>query len=178
MSKPALRPKHDEITIERGLHALAVCNGNSRKAAKMLSDVQPKLKFTVIYEWGKKYPKRYAEIRAEVAPAIRAKVADETLALVELQIEASRKMTLRAIEKADELEARDLPGAVRNMSVAAAVGIDKAQLLNDQPTVRIAHNLPGVLKELKELGVEFIEGEAVEEAVAIEAQAQNPPTDH
>lgn len=115
--------------------------------------------------WKHRYADRYQAIREDVLPAVRAKAADEHMDLAERLMQANRQVIDRTIENTHLLEPRDLPGAARNLSVAAAVETEKAEMLNDRPTQRVSHNLSGVLKDLKNLGVEVVEGTATEEEI-------------
>lgn len=160
--------RHDEITIERALIALAATNGSPTKASALLAEGGVRVDKSSIREWKRKYPDRYTALRAEVLPAVRTQAADEHMELAAMQMEVNRKIVRRMSDEVDELPVKELPGASRNMSVSSGVETDKAQLLNDQPTSRVAHNLPGVLKELKEMGIEFGVEAVVEDAEVVE----------
>jgi hypothetical protein len=146
--------RKDEITLERGLMALAERNGNSRKAAKDLKADGIEVCFQTLWNWSRQYEDRYQAIRAQVLPKIRAKAADQHMDLAQRLMKAESEMVDQLQKKIPDIEPRDLPGSIRNTAVSAAVHTEKAQLLNDQPTQRVSIDLPATLKELKSLGVD------------------------
>lgn len=160
------KPEATELDIERGLLALAHSSGNAKAALRFLkADKRNKFIFgeRALYAWRQRYPDRYEELRREVTPQVREQAAEEHMEMAAALTEANRKMVKRTIKEVDQIPARDLPTANRNLSVAAATEIDKAEMLRDRPTIRVQHELTGILAELKSQGVEFIDGEAVEE---------------
>jgi hypothetical protein len=153
-----------EWVVERGLMALAIHNGNSRRARDFLAKDGIKIAYQTLQAWARqRYPDRYQALREDILPKVRAKAADEHMDLAERLMRTNRKLLDRLHENVDEIKPGELAGAVRNMSVSAAVETEKAQLLNDQPTSRVATNMPGLLKELKGMGVEVIDAELVGE---------------
>jgi hypothetical protein len=171
--EPKRKPESQtpEPIVERGLMAMGACNGNSRKAAALLAADGIKLHHTVLWSWARKiHIERYAEIRAQVLPQIRAQAADEHMDLAERMMEVNGLMVDRLKAEHERVPTKELPGGIRNLSVAGAVETEKAQLLNDQPTQRVATNMPGLLKELKDMGIEFVDGEVVGEEDVTEAE--------
>lgn len=141
--------------IELGLIAVARHNGNTRKAAKELEAGGHPIPRQTLYNWvSRQYKDEYLEIREKVLPFVRAHAADRHMAMAESLAKANEKIVSRLSANVDEIPPRDLPGAARNLSVATAVETEKAEMLNDQPTHRVAIDLQGTLAELKSLGVE------------------------
>lgn len=170
------RGRYTTAEIERGLTELAACNGNSRAAEENLREAGMRIDHATLWQWQRKtYPDRYEEIRADQLPRIREQAADEHMALAAQQMEVNGLVLKRLKDNVNELAPRDLPGAVRNLSVSAAVETEKAQLLNDQPTSRVASDLPGLLKEIKSMGVDpevVLEAEVVSEEDVTESDEQ------
>jgi hypothetical protein len=161
--------------IERGLLAVAAYSGNTRKASAFLKNTDGfDVPHQTLWRWARReHVERYEAIRAEVLPHVRAQAADEHMEIAEMQMEANRKIVTRLSANVDELPVKELPGASRNMSVGAAVETEKAQLLNDQPTQRVATDLPGLLKEIKSMGIDpktVLEGQVVSEEDVPQAQ--------
>lgn len=157
------RPSYGDEQIERGLVAVAHSNGNTRLAARELAEGGLEIDQGTLWRWKtKQHVERYERIQAEVLPRIRARAAEQYMDASERQMKVAMQMTDRLAAEVDEIPARDLPGGIRNVVTGGAVAIDKAQLLNDQPTQRISIDLAGTLAELKKLGVEVIDGDAEE----------------
>ena len=155
--------------------AMAIHNGNSRRARDFLAQDGIKLSHQTLREWAtKRHVERYAAIRADYLPQMRAQAADEHMDLAERAMQNNALILDRLSANVGELPVKELPGAARNMAVTAGVHTEKAQLLNDQPTQRVAIDLKGTLKELKSMGVEFVEGtvESEEDVVAIGEKAE------
>lgn len=162
MTEIAEKPKREveaytTADIERALTEVAACNGNVRQAEANL-DADPDARAvpkSTLHEWKTRHHvERYAAIRAEQLPKIREQAADQHMALAQRSMEVEDDLLALLAAKKDELPARDLAGAIRNLSVDSGVHTQNAQLLNDQPTERRAIDLPGTLQELKSLGVE------------------------
>lgn len=153
--------------VERCLMAVAAHMGNCNKAEEMLAEDGIAINKATLWRWSRKqHAERYAEIRAQALPLIRAQAADEHIELAKLSMEAERLIAERLATKVDEIPARDLAGAGRNLAVSAGVHTQNAQLLNDQPTQRVSVDLAGTLKELKAMGVDpqqILDAEVVEE---------------
>jgi transposase-like protein len=84
--------------------------------------------------WKKTYATRYEEIRSEILPRIQAKMAvdAEDAALRQAELEAIlEEQLLRGVA---DLSPKDAAGALRNVSTAKAINVDKSQLLRGNPT--------------------------------------------
>lgn len=146
--------------VTRALTAVAYANGNTAKAARDLAEESFIEKGFVIddsllWRWKSEvHIEEYERIRQTILPQIRRQAGDEHLDLASRQMAVNRQILERLGKEVDDLPAKELPGASRNMSVGAAVETQKAQLLHEQPTERRAVDLPSMLKELQSLGVE------------------------
>ena len=159
--------------IEKGLLAVAYWNGNTRKAAAMLQESDPPLQINhaTLYYWVRNnHAQTYERIRQELAPKVQARAAEEHSALAAKQIAVSGEMTERLSRKSHHIPARDLPGAIRNLSTAAAIHEDKTDLLRGEPGRREAQKSATEL--LRGLAIKLgkdpkqIEGTAEEEPQA------------
>lgn len=156
--KSRTRMAKQEADIERGLMAMAVHNGNSRKARDFLAQGGIKVGHQTLREWAlEKHVERYEAIRAEYLPKLRARAAEQHMDLARLANEANAKVIERLSKEIDEIPTRDLPGASRNLAVTAAVNTEKGLLLDGEPTSRVTVNFDGLVNELKGLGVEVID---------------------
>lgn len=164
--------------IETGLAAMAIWHGNRRQAARVLREAGTEIPESTLKEWVKAYPERYAELQAEIVPRVREKLAQQ-FEVIGLR---SAEITLKSLDRFDdqlhELPARDLAGAIRNLSTAGAIGVDKASLLRGLPTeIRQNDSAEDVMKRLqaKHPGM-FIEGSA-EEMTEAEVVGSSPEGD-
>jgi hypothetical protein len=174
-TKPG-RPSYTDAEVERGLLAVADASGNTRIAAAFLAEDGLTIDDSTLWRWSRKsHAKRYERIRAEVLPKVRAQAADQHMDLAKMQMDVTRRLTERLAREVDEVPARDLPGGIRNLSTAAAVETDKAQLLGGEPTIRIERSADQVLRALAARGMFFpqaFDGHAEEENASQPAALQ------
>lgn len=166
--KGVRKPKKSEREIERGLLALAECNGNSRKASELLVEDDIELHPTTLQRWSTDgHAQRYEEIRAEVLPKVRRKAADEHRRLAEKANEVNELLLARLKAEAKDLPVRDLSPAARNMSVSSSIHTEKSELLDGLPTeIRGGEkDAASVLRKLSGRGLKFEAMERVREVV-------------
>lgn len=122
------RPTYDPAMVERGLLALAECNGNGRKAERLLKEDGVSIDRTTLYNWrnGEKHAEQYERIMAEVVPKVRRKASEEHMALSERCMEAEHLVLERFIDEVPNLDKRDLSTGIRNLSTSSAIHVDKA----------------------------------------------------
>ena len=164
------RTSYTEEEIERGLVATALASGNTRLAAEILAREGLPIPRSTLQSWVRRiHPQRYEEVRARELPRLREFLAEKHTAAAERYLRLEQRVADRIEDTLEEIPARDLPGASRNLAVSGAVHLDKAQLLRDQPTTVVQHrSIEEVERELRAHGVEIIDGfseevEAVEE---------------
>ena len=169
------RSSYSVEQIEAGLAAMAMWHGNSRQASRVLKEAGLEIPHTTLVEWPKAYPERFQELREQVVPQVREKLAQ----MFEVAGMRGAELTIKTMEqfaeKADTLDTRDLPGAIRNISTAAAISVDKSSLLRGLPTeIRQNDSAEDVLKRLqaKHPGM-FVEGSA-EEIPSVEVVGSSP----
>ncbi len=68
-------------------------------------------------------------------PRLKAEMADEHSALAHRGMEVEHKLLDRLEAEADDIPARDLPGAIRNVGVGAGIHTDKARDLRGDPSM-------------------------------------------
>jgi hypothetical protein len=71
--------------VERGLVALALCSGNSRRAARLLEDRGLPIPRSTLKQWPDLYPDHYSAVQAQVLPELKARLAEEHTALADLE---------------------------------------------------------------------------------------------
>jgi len=148
--------------VEHGLLVLAECNGNFHRAAGILEEQGLRISQDTLRCWmkgrlkGGRYAKRYEEIRAEVLPKIQERAAERHMELADKAMDVELLIAERLKEKVKHIEARDLPGAQRNVATTSAVHVDKALLLRGEPTeIHGQKDISGTLRKLKARGWDF-----------------------
>lgn len=162
--------KHTAEQIETALVVLALESGNVGRARKKLAETKLFDKVppaSTIGRWPETYRERYAEIRSEVAPKIKARLADTHTDLAE-RLASLEHATIDELEtEIAELSGKDKAALLRNVAIAGAVHVDKAQLLKGEATAIVKRELPEIFRALAAKGV-VIEGVAEE--------VPNPPS--
>ena len=137
--------------IEAGLTAMAIWHGNSRQASRVLGEAGIEVPPTTLILWKNTHTERYAELTEQIVPQVREKLAQQ----FEVIGMRSAELTLDTLEQfSDEvknLPARDLAGAIRNLSTAGAIGVDKASLLRGMPTeIRKTENVSDLVERVQQ----------------------------
>lgn len=161
--------------IEKALIALAMESSNPIRGARLLKkgtagDKWPHYPATqTIVKWQALYSDRYNEIRAEVVPVVKARLADVHTDLAQSLAELEGRTLASLDGELDELTAKDRINLVRNAAIAGAIHVDKAQLLRGEATHIVRRELPEIIRALQAKGV-TIDGEAIE----VEADGPDP----
>lgn len=155
--------------IERALMAVAYANGSCTHASRELAEQGFDLNPKTLWSWKENLHRDlYKEMQEECLPKIRNDAAERHME----HADAAQAVKLEAIAilkgKLHELPPRDLPGAIRNLGVTAAVDRDKARDLRGEATLVTGtdkRNLKDVLRALKGKGlnVDVVDAEVVSE---------------
>lgn len=154
--------------IHACLSAMAICSGHRKRAVDLLAEQGIVIAPATLDGWCKrsKLPE-YERVRQEVAPILKAQMADMHQELAQTAGELEREALLKLKERleADEIETRDLHGVARTAAIATGIHGEKHLLYSGQPTQIVQRDATEVLRELEAMGYrpELIEGEAVEE---------------
>jgi hypothetical protein len=140
--------------VERGLVAVALCSGNSRRAARLLEDQDTPIPRGTLERWKADRADTYERVREDVTPRLKAMLAEEHTDLARAQMDTARKLLTRLDEEAEELPARDLPTAIRNLDVGTGIHTDKSRDLRGEATV-VRHETVDVANLLKALQARF-----------------------
>lgn len=102
--------------------------GTLRDAAAAIADDRehfPDLRPTreTLRVWQRDMPELWAQTREEIGPIIEAETVDQARGIVELATQKEREL-LQALD-VSALDARDIPGALRNISTTKALQHDK-----------------------------------------------------
>lgn len=142
MATLALQVPDEALAKPRAFLALALASGNVARASEACGVPE-----TTLRRWLVKDAAEYERVRTEVAPKLEAVILNDLRGFV---LEASRvkavalQKTLEALE-ADAIPQRDLPGALRNITTAEAISVDKIMVLSGRPTSVVEHRSLGQL---------------------------------
>lgn len=155
---------------QRAFLALALAGGNAARAAAGLDVGERSLQ-----RWRRSHAEEYERVRRELAPQLEAVAVSEAYERVlELgRLEALVAAKLEAAVEAGEIPARDLPGALRNITTSKAINVDKILALSGRPTQVVEHrSATDIVRRLAALG-------AVTDASVVELPAPEsaPPTE-
>ena len=145
---------------EQALTAIVLSGDNCTRAQESLAAAGIDIPRQTINQWKLKYPERLEEIRILKAPALEERQAR----MAEQVADAAAHVTMDLIERtqksADDLSAKDLPGAARNMATVYGIATEKGLLHRQKPTAITAHDYSSAVKGLERMGL--IEGSAEE----------------
>ena len=162
------RPTYDPAMVERGLLALAECNGNGRKAERLLKEDGLEIDFTTLYRWRNKlHVEQYERVQAEVMPKVRRRAVEDHMALSERYMEAEHLVLDRFVEEVPNLDKRDLSTGARNLSTSGAIHIDKA--VDKLGQGDLSTPPLDVVSVLRKLGGRGMRVEATERVVTLES---------
>jgi hypothetical protein len=159
--------KHTAEQIEAALVVIAMESGNVGRARKFLQEQgvfgEDKVPLrSTLARWPETYSERYAEIRAEVVPKLKARLADVHTDLAQRLAELESKAIDDLDANLDELSAKDKANLIRNSAIAGGIHQDKAAVLRGEASSIIGHReLPEIVRALAAKGV-VIEGTAEE----------------
>lgn len=167
--KPHPFAKHTAEQIEASLICIAMESGNVGRARKLIKeqgvfgDEKIPLRSTLA-RWPETYSERYAEIRAEIVPKLKARLADVHTDLAQRLAELESQTIDDLNANLDELSAKDKANLLRNAAVAGGIHQDKAAVLRGEASSIVGHRqLPEIMRALAAKGVQVIEAEVVEE---------------
>jgi hypothetical protein len=161
MAGKRLAPRFSEEEIDLGLATVALFSGNTRRASAALKEHGLKVSQATLYKWkAHRYVERYDEIYKRGLPLRDARTAQRFEEITEAAADATQRLidrTDQALHE-NEIPARDLPGAARNMATAAAISVDKALLMRGRPTQIVERqDAAPLLRKLEALGVATLE---------------------
>jgi hypothetical protein len=166
---------YPEERVELGLRTLALCGGNTRRAARILEADGNRIPQSTLHRWrDHTYARRYLEIRNETQAEIGQEIADHAMEIAgranEVEEQLIDKMAAH-VEDVPVEDSKDLANVARGFASVAQgrdLALRNANLLREKPTaITRLENPSELLRELELLGVvkrrEAITVEPVEE---------------
>lgn len=128
--------EQDEIRL--GLLYLAKAAGREREASRRLKRERGlTIPHTTLTGWkNRSHPELYADILRQNEQVRREEMAEEVIAVNQKELHAANLSVDRLITalENDEIAAKDLPKALRDVKLSFGIGTDKANVLLDRPT--------------------------------------------
>jgi hypothetical protein len=141
MADKSVAKRYSVEEIDRALSAVAYFNGNTRSAAKALTEQGVTVPRSTLRNWITTHQDRYEKLRADLIPRVHERVAEKHLELADAQMEASWEFLQRLLKEKNNIPPRDLSTVQRNLDVGSGVHTDKALVLRGQGAPAIAVNL-------------------------------------
>lgn len=150
--------EYTEEEIDRGLLAVAVHRGNTRRAEASLAETDRPIPRSTLLKWAtKSRVDRYMELQKRILPQLRAQMAQDQEELVFNYSRAEMLAVGRALEKLqgeEDISLKDLAGSAKNFSIGKGVAGEKSLLFRGDATQIVEHrDLNDLAKGLKRLGV-------------------------
>lgn len=135
---------YDAEEINTALTALAFYQGNARRTSKELkSKFGLDINHSTLGRWkNSTYLDKYRQMVDSLDEKLAAQSSEIAYNLAQIEGKIARNLN----DKVDELAARDLPGALRNVSTSRAISIDKSMALRQKP--QVVHQHRGGAEEL------------------------------
>lgn len=146
-----------EEEVARGLQAVALHRGNTRRASAQLKSMGAPIPRATLQEWKRRHVAEYERARRDVEDRIWAQTAEEHLQVTQQALKATGK----AVEKMEErLRDDDVKGAntaasaARNAATVAGICNDKAAAAHGRPTeIPAAPDVGATIAALARMGV-------------------------
>jgi hypothetical protein len=163
---------YSEEEVARGLQALALHQGNTRRAARFLEKQGHPIPRSTLKSWLTTRAEDYERARVIVRDRVWEATAEQHQALVLKAIKASSAATEAAeaaVKDGDAKTANSYASASRNLATTVGISNDKASAAHGRPTeIAQPPNPDEILRKLAQLGlvveVAPIDAEVVEEA--------------
>jgi hypothetical protein len=149
---------------ETALLAYVLCSGNRIRAAELCAEQGLNVPNQTIYRWAthSEIP-RLERIRAEIAPKLKAQMAEmhQGLAVSAAEIEAKAIGQLDERLDGETVSAKDLSAVMQRAAIAGGIHGEKHLLYSGQPTAIVRRDFDQIKRELKDKGI-VLDGTAVE----------------
>jgi hypothetical protein len=176
------RFSYTDEEINRGLTAVALCSGNTRRAEHMLCEQGLAIDHKRLWAWQNlNFPTEYEIIKDQVVPQVYAGIAQSSEALAQRQADLEEKLTDEVEAALPHMKPGELSTALRNVTVSKAVNIDKASLIRGRPSVITEdHTIEATLRALSrympEVGNSALAKSVVAEDVEVVTLADTGPS--
>jgi len=147
--------RHSDDEVNLALKLIVLNGGRLKNAAEQLQDEGFAIHRNTLRDWrDKAFPRRFAQIRHELAPQVTEDIAARSLERA-LEADAAEQEYIKAaVDRLGEVDATHLAKNALALANAKANNIHSAQLLRDKPTQIVeTRNPEEMVAVLERLGV-------------------------
>jgi hypothetical protein len=152
---------YPEELVQLGLRTLALCGGNTRRAAQILEADGNRIPQSTLHRWrDHTHARRYLEIRNEMQAEIGQEIADHAMEIAGQANEVEEQLIAKMAANVDDLpieNSKDMANAARSFASVAQgrdLALRNANLLREKPTkISRVENPAELIRELEALGV-------------------------
>ena len=143
---------YTETDYQLGMRCLALCGGNTTRAAKQMEQAGRPVPKDTLRDWKDK--PRYQEVLTEMRAEIGEQTANEASEIAGLATQVEKKLIEGLQNSLHDLEARELANAALKMAQAKEINVRTSRLLRDQPdSITEIRDPADILAELRHLGL-------------------------
>jgi hypothetical protein len=152
---------YPEELVQLGLRTLALCGGNTRRAARLLEADGNRIPQSTLHRWRESvHARRYLELRNEMQAQIGQQIADHAMEIAGRANEVEEQLIARMAARVDDVpveDSKDLANFARGFASVAQgrdLALRNANLLREKPTsIERIENPAEIIRELEALGV-------------------------
>lgn len=160
------------VALKNGSMSAAVNEVNERREAEGKKPIA----LRTMQEYRQRNRELYEKVRKDVVESVRQSAAERHMEAADVAMEVEYELTQRLKRHVEDIDPRDLPGAIRNAATSAGIHRDKALALTGdaQGGVNISLNMGELLRNLAAKGTPLYnaEGKRVSVEQAIEGEAK------
>lgn len=148
--------EYTDEEIDQGLTMVAICSGNTRRAAAELKRNGKPIPRTTLETWSRQRRDRLEEVERKVLPGLRMQLARENEDLASSLLDVMRENAAKLAEKVNDpdLSFKERSDAAYKLSLSQGIVVDKSLTLRGDPTQITEHRtVHETLNGLKRLGV-------------------------
>jgi hypothetical protein len=118
--------RYSEEEIEHGLLEVALCRGNTRRAARQLKAQGITIPRPTLETWATRlHGQRYEQIQERVRPMIHQRMAEQSEELAQAYAEAEHEALVHLRQKLPDMRASDAGGAVRDLATSRGISVGR-----------------------------------------------------
>lgn len=146
---------YGEVEVQTGLRVLALCGGNTTRAAKQLEGAGIPVHRRTLADWRDRlYSVRYEETLAELRQEIGQRVSDEAMEIAGQATEVEKELIAGLQKELHEIPAGQLAKSALAMAQVKEINSRTARMLRDQPTsITEVRDPQDIIAELRHLGL-------------------------
>ncbi|MBS1863032.1 MAG: hypothetical protein JSS68_15125 [Actinobacteria bacterium] len=155
VSERGTRLRHTEKEVDAALKLLVINGDNAKLTSDMLAEEGIKVERETLSRWRQEtFPRRYSQIRSELAPTINENLAGRGLEIAMQGQEAVAQYIEQSLIKLRDVHPDHLAKNVQALAAATTQMIERAQVLRSEPNqIEAVIDVSDSIKTLERLGV-------------------------